>query len=303
MRIEIEPGVRLFVDVEGASLVPDGPTMREKPTLLLLHGGPGWDHSGYKPRFSQLADIAQVIYVDHRGHGRSDRRPREEWTLDHWADDVVRLCDALDITKPVVFGQSFGGTVAQRYLARHPEHPARVILSSTSPHLRVDRRLAAVERLGGPAARLVAEAYWANPTPEAAEAYVRVCRPLYGRTPRPADIQRRASIDLEIANHWFAGEARALNLLPGLAHAQCPVLVIGGEDDPVTPIEDQRDIAAALPAQWVEFHAFPDAGHGVDHDREAEFMALIRRAILGSHDPDCGHARPDGTAAIPGHSN
>jgi len=34
-------GVRLFFDVEGAKLVPDGPVMREKPTLLLLHGGPG----------------------------------------------------------------------------------------------------------------------------------------------------------------------------------------------------------------------------------------------------------------------
>ena len=33
-------GVRLFFDVEGAKLVPDGPAMREKPTLL-LHGGPG----------------------------------------------------------------------------------------------------------------------------------------------------------------------------------------------------------------------------------------------------------------------
>ena len=38
-------GVRLFFDVEGAKLVPDGPSMREKPTLLLLHGGPGFDHS------------------------------------------------------------------------------------------------------------------------------------------------------------------------------------------------------------------------------------------------------------------
>jgi proline iminopeptidase len=132
VRIEIEPGVRLFIDVEGAALVPAGPTMREKPTLLLLHGGPGWDHSGYKPKFSQLADIAQLVYVDHRGQGRSDKRPREEWTLDHWVDDVVRLCDALGITKPVVFGQSFGGTVAQRYLSRYPEHPARVILSSTN---------------------------------------------------------------------------------------------------------------------------------------------------------------------------
>lgn len=33
-------GVRLFFDVEGAKLVPDGPAMRERPTLLLLHGGP-----------------------------------------------------------------------------------------------------------------------------------------------------------------------------------------------------------------------------------------------------------------------
>jgi len=32
---------QLFFDVEGAKLVPEGSTMREKPTLLLLHGGPG----------------------------------------------------------------------------------------------------------------------------------------------------------------------------------------------------------------------------------------------------------------------
>ena len=47
-------GVRLFFDVEGAKFVPDGKTMREKPTLLLLHGGPGFDHSGFKPAFSAV---------------------------------------------------------------------------------------------------------------------------------------------------------------------------------------------------------------------------------------------------------
>jgi hypothetical protein len=40
MRVTVN-GVRLFFDVEGARLVPDGPSMREKPTLLLLHGGQG----------------------------------------------------------------------------------------------------------------------------------------------------------------------------------------------------------------------------------------------------------------------
>ena len=66
-------GVRLFFDVEGSGLVADGPAMRAKPTLLLLHGGPGMDHTTYKPRFSQLADVAQVLYLDHRANGRSGR--------------------------------------------------------------------------------------------------------------------------------------------------------------------------------------------------------------------------------------
>lgn len=81
--------VRLFFDVEGASLVPDGPRMREKPTLLLLHGGPGFDDSIYKPAYSSLADYAQIIYLDHRGNGRSDTGPKEAWTLAQWGDDVL----------------------------------------------------------------------------------------------------------------------------------------------------------------------------------------------------------------------
>ena len=68
-------GARLYFDVEGAGLVPDGPRMREKPTLLLLHGGPGFDHSMYKPAFSHLADTAQIVYLDHRGNGRSEGAP------------------------------------------------------------------------------------------------------------------------------------------------------------------------------------------------------------------------------------
>ena len=57
--------------------MPDGPSMREKPTLLLLHGGPGFDHSIYKPVYSSLADCAQIVYLDHRGNGRSDAGPKD----------------------------------------------------------------------------------------------------------------------------------------------------------------------------------------------------------------------------------
>jgi hypothetical protein len=51
MRVDIG-GCRLFFDVKGAKLRADGPRMREVPTVLLLHGGPGSDHSLFKPAYS-----------------------------------------------------------------------------------------------------------------------------------------------------------------------------------------------------------------------------------------------------------
>ena len=115
MRVEIQDGVGIYFDISGEAPVPDGDQMRERPTVLLLHGGPGADHSSFKPGFGQLADVAQVVYMDQRGQGRSDRRPKHEWTLDTWADDVVRFCEATGIAHPIVVGNSFGGMVAQHY--------------------------------------------------------------------------------------------------------------------------------------------------------------------------------------------
>lgn len=276
MYITIAPGRRLYVDVEGCGLVPDGPRMREKPTLLLLHGGPGFDHSRFKPAFSCLADAAQIVYVDHRGHGRSDRCPPEEWTLDTFADDVVRLCDALGIDRPIVLGQSFGGFVAQRYLARHPDHPAKVVLSSTSHHLGLERKLEMFERLGGAAAREAARAFWTDPSPATWAIYDAVCMPLYNTAPRGNDDARQRQVaNLDILYTWNRREKSTMHLLPGLAAVRCPVLVLAGEQDPVCPLADAREIAQAIPAPWGRLLAFADAGHGTYRDQpEAAFAAL-----------------------------
>lgn len=282
MRIDIGNGVRLFVDVEGPGLVPDGPVMREKPTLICMHGGPGFDHAAFKPSFSRLADLAQIVYYDHRGHGRSDERPRDEWTLDTWADDIVRLCDALGIEKPIVLGQSFGGFVAQRYIARHPEHASKVILSSTSHHMGMERKLAAFERRGGPVARELAERFWSDPTPATWAAYWSGVRKLYNTTePRDPDAASRTLVREEILLHFVAGEKQGLDLLPGLAGAQCPVLVMVGEEDPVCPLEDALEIAAALPAQWASLARFPGVGHGAWRDDPEAAFAVLRQFIQG----------------------
>ena len=280
MLITIAPDVRLFVDIEGPGLVPDGKTMRERPALILLHGGPGYDHSGFKPIFGQLADVAQVVYLDHRGHGRSNRRPAAEWTLDTFADDVVRLCDALGIARPIVLGQSFGGFVAQRYLARHPAHPAKVILSSTSHHMGLQRKLEMFARLGGEAAREAARAFWTQPCEATWAPYQQLCTPLYNTRP-PADplARERTVFNTEILFASAGGEQRTMNLLPGLARVQCPVLVMAGEADPVTPLADAQEIAAAIPPPWGRLVTFANAGHGAWRDEPEAAMRVIREFV------------------------
>ena len=280
MRIEIEPGVRLYVDVESPQHVPDGPVLREKPALLLLHGGPGFDHSGFRPYFGRVADIAQVIYYDHRGHGRSDRRPPAEWTLDTFADDVVRLCDALGIVKPIVLGQSFGGFVAQRYIERHPGHPSKVILSSTSPHMMMERKVAMFAKLGGPEAGASAARFWSDPNAVTWDDYGVHCRHLYNTTPQDPHGGARTIHEFDILYASASGEQRTMNLLPGLANARCPVLVMVGEADPVCPVADARDIAAALPQHLVQYRAFPNVGHGAWRDDADAAFAELRRFIL-----------------------
>jgi len=279
-------GVRLFFDVEGAVLVPDGAAMRQKPTLILLHGGPGMDHSGYKPRFSQLADIAQVVYLDHRGNGRSDAGPRESWTLAQWGDDVRGFCEALGIERPIVLGTSFGGMVALAYATRHLSHPGRLILISTEAAggSHVPERIALFERLGGSEVGALARRRFleGEVDPAMLDAWIRLAFPVYNRRPRdPATVQR-AVLNPE-CNLWFTrpgGEGRTFNLFPGLGRIQCPTLIMGGEDDPMIPIVCQEEIAAALPPQLVRFERFPGCGHGVVNDAPERAMSVIREFIL-----------------------
>ena len=256
--------------------------MRKKPTLLLLHGGPGFDHSIYKPAYSSLADCAQVIYVDHRGNGRSDAGPKEAWTLAQWGDDVRVFCDAFGIEHPIVLGASFGGQVAMAYATQHPSHPSKLILISTEAARgsHKDRKIAMFEKLGRPEIGAMARRrfFEGHTDKKSLDAWLRLAFPLYTLTPRDPDVTRRAVANSGVLQ-WFtrpSGEAHTFNLLADLGRVQCPTLVIGGEDDPMTPIECQADIAAALPSHLVRFERFAGCGHAVVPD--APEAALQRSA-------------------------
>lgn len=279
--------IRLYFDVEGSALIPKGRQMHQRSTLILLHGGPGADHSGYKPLFSSFADYAQIIYLDHRGNGRSEHGPAERWNLNQWADDLHAFCQALSIERPIVYGASFGGFVAMTYATRYPTHPGRLILVSTAAKAgtHAEERVAMFTKLGGEAVGQLAHRRFisGDTSPEVLRAWLEMALPFYSRT-RPDAAAREREISNPAATAWFnrvGGEGRTFDLLSELPKIACPVLLMGGKIDPMTPIECQREIAAKLPSSLLEYHEFDNCGHGVVQDAPIEAKAIISKFIQG----------------------
>ncbi len=281
MRVEIEPGVRLYFDVDGAGLEPDGPSMREKPVLLLLHGGPGFDHSLFKPWFAGFADTHQVVYLDHRGQGRSDQRDDPtHWRLDTWADDVARFCAALDIDHPVVLGNSFGGMVAIHTAARHPDLASKLILSSTAARMVLDDVYDMFQRLGGDEARSIATRFWTEPDDEIRAQYMTTCLPLYTQhSGNLTEGSQRARMNSRVGDHFILGEQSTMDLRDDLATIRVPTLVLAGELDPVCPPAAQHEIVDALHPSVVQFELFDDCGHGTYRDQPDRTEQVLREFL------------------------
>jgi len=276
-------GVSLFFDVEGAKLVPDGSSMREQPTLMLLHGGPGEDHSPLKVHFGALSDIAQIVYLDLRGHGRSDRSDSGHWNLAQWADDLSELCSALEIGRPIVFGESFGRFVAMKYATQRPTEPLKLILSSTRAGPQdIAETIDIGMRLGGSSFESLAAAWLQYRDPEQWHEITQAIGKLSSRREQDGSIARRGIWSQEVFD-WFnrqGGESESLELHSDLARVVCPTLVLCGEDDPITPAGASRQIVSALSPEIVRFELFPDCGHIVERDKPTEFLATIREFIL-----------------------
>jgi proline iminopeptidase len=278
MRIEVDGG-RLFFDVVGAKLVPDGPRMKERPTVIALHGGPGGDHSYLKYELSPLADVAQLVFPDMRSTGRSDHTTPERWVADRWGGDVRALCDALEIEKPIVLGHSYGGYVAIAYASRYPEHPGKLILYGAEARPHPEASLAVFKRMGGWRAYRAAKAFFETPDAKTGAAYTRHCLPLYTRKPEDPNKQIRMLANGDLTMHLLRGELRTIDLTPRLSAIRCPTLILAGEDDPACPVEAAAEMASMLPAHLMRFERIADAGHAVIDDQPEVALRILREFI------------------------
>jgi proline iminopeptidase len=286
MRVTVD-GVSIYFDVEGAELAVAGRTLTERPTVVALHGGPGFDQGYLRPGLGPLGDHAQIVFVDLRGQGRSGRPPVESCTLERMADDVAGLCDRLGIAEPVVLGHSSGGFVALQLALRHPGTARALILCNTAAALRLpvddDPPPGLAERTSPEVAALAARMFGGEFSAETMRVFEEHVAPTYAG-PRHVDVPGRllplSSFTTEVAGYFFGTLAAGYDVRPRLAEIDVPALIAVGRHDWVCPPAAGRALAAGLPrAELVEF---TDSGHFPFSEEPAAFQAAVGKFLAGA---------------------
>lgn len=289
MRIHVN-GTELYVDVDGPQLRVDGDRLVERPTIVALHGGPGFDQGYLRPGLGTLSTDARVVFVDLRGQGRSGRPPLRTCTLEQMADDVAGLCALLGIDAPVVFGHSAGGFVALHLALGHPGLAAGLILCNTSPTLAPlpdeNPPPSLADRASAEAVEAAARLFGGDFSPETQEAFSRLVAPYYAGPQHmevPGHLLSLSGFAADVARYFFGELAPNYDLRRYLPDISVPTVVIGGGYDWVVPPAGSRALAAGIPdAELVEI---PDSGHFGFSEEPQAFHHAVRELLGRTLDP------------------
>ncbi len=263
----------------------------EGPPLILLHGGPDFDHTYLLPEMDRLADSFRLIYYDQRGRGQSSAGVQpEEVSLQSEIEDLEALRQSLQLDSVNLLGHSWGALLALEYAAQYPQYVAHLIILNPAPVsqadyllLRESRRTHSPDDIARLKELAKAASYQAG-DPEAVAAYYRVHFNATLRKPEqlervvrrlqasftPAGILRARAIEKRLyAETWFA---EGYDLVPRLQSLLTPTLVIHGEYDFV-PAACATHIGEALPNS--ELVLLKDCGHFIYLECPAAFHAAV----------------------------
>lgn len=252
--------------------------------VLVMHGGLGLDHTYFRPYLDPLAEVAELVFYDHRGHGRSSAV--EDWEgIDHgtFADDADALREHLGHERIVVFGHSYGGFLAQEYALRYPERLAGLVLCGTAPSLdyaRDLRRLVAASDVAATEEQVQrAERFFATPpgSDEEFREERRAVLPLAFAHPAPrvlAPVAREVMFRAAPWRHAVRCMLPAYNVADKLRAVSAPALVLGGRHDWMSPPTQPARLTSLLPRS--ELVLFEQSGHYPFVEETEEFVAVFR---------------------------
>jgi proline iminopeptidase len=250
-RVKLADGVGLFVREVGDGF-----------PVIVLHGGPGLDHSSFRPYLDPLGDEFRLLYVDERGQGRSDRVDPATLSLDVLARDVDLLAEALELERFALLGHSFGAIITTKHAVEIGTAAAYVISgggdSSAALEADVDGSLAAMGGAGEPI-----KASWEQEKTVATEdelkELLRVQMPFHFAGDPPPGYAEDTVGTPDVLRHFANIGYGDFDYVPDLHRVAKPTLVIVGEQDRTTTPRAARALHEGIAGSSLV--VLPGVGH------------------------------------------
>jgi proline iminopeptidase len=276
--------------IEGAGAKIFYKTVGAGPPLVVLHGGPGADHTDFLPFLLPLSRRHQLILMDERGCGRSERlsNPRG-YTLDLMVEDIEQLRKDLGLRRMALMGHSFGGILAQAYAIRYSRRLDRLVLAGTAASAKaINADFANIRRVLPAAVRNGMAAFESRGIFRADGLYRRGYASLSARALAPYMYARRPPTSAPdygltgwevLREMWVRrsdfcidGNLKGFDFTRKLRRVNTPTLVVIGDHDMVSR-ESADQLRGSLPR--AEIVVMKECGHMMFVDQTKRFNALL----------------------------
>ena len=278
MKAALADGVSLFVEELGDGF-----------PLVVLHGGPGMDHSMFRPYLDPLSDEFRVLYVDERGQGRSDRVDPASLSLEVFARDVDLLAESLELERFALLGHSFGAIISTWHAINLGTADAYVLSGGGDSIEKLTADVAASLEAMGEAGVPIAQSWEDEKTVRTEEELhdlVRVQMPFQFAGKPPVGYGEDIIVTPDVLRHFSNAGYGDFDYTPDLGRVARPTLVVVGEEDRTTTTRAASVLHEGI--EGSELVVIPGVGHMSFVEAQDAYLDAVRNFLRRSSDSSGG---------------
>jgi len=265
-------GTNLYTEIKGRG-----------ETVIVLHGGPGLNQSYLHPHFNELSKRFRLVFIDMRGHGKSDLPSSDSLRLQFFADDLEALRIHFKQEKLNIIAHSWGAVIAIKYATLYPDNVKKLLLLHPAALSSEYQALSSIKQRERFTQQDSTERANILSSAEFKSNNYKAFHDLYMLSFRHAfySPEKNLKLNLELQeNHAIAGRALGTalskdladyNFYPALDRLKFPVLIIHGLLDAL-PLQAVEEIELSLPN--AELRIFKYCGHFLFIEQPRTFTEL-----------------------------